>query len=391
MRIVLTGGGTGGHLVPFEPIADALRTVHGEQKGTLPPWIDVSSLDVYFLGVTDTKTRDFFSRLSVITITIPSGKLRRYPSPYTVSDLLFRLPLGILKALFYMWRIMPDVVISKGGYGSLPVTFAALVYRIPILLHESDVVPGLATHVAARWATAITVGLEIVRDEMHHYKEKTIVTGTPVRDELTRFAAPEAKQAFGFSDSDFVVLVMGGSQGSEEINEVLLQALGKLVHTIGIIHLTGEEHYKKVSEVAAQLLATSSRRNFYKPFPYLTDKMALALAAADAVVARAGATTLAELVRLHKPAIIIPLGSAAHDHQRRNATIFEVRGAARVIDPTNLGPAIFERNILDIVESEEIRSTLSANIAQFDHPHAARDIALLAFKLASGLVPKELS
>src|SRR3989344_6984227 len=157
MRVVLTGGATGGHLVPFEPIADALRALHQEQRDSLPAWLEKNKLEIYFLGVLNEEARAFFKRLGITAIHIPTGKLRRYASTQTVPDILFRLPFGIALALFQMWRIMPDVVISKGGYGGIPVAMAAVVYRIPFLLHESDAVSGLANRMMARWASVITV------------------------------------------------------------------------------------------------------------------------------------------------------------------------------------------------------------------------------------------
>ncbi len=389
MRVVLTGGGTGGHLVPFEPMVDALRAVFAERKDSLPGWVDNSKLDLYFLGVADQETRKFFDRLGVKTTHIPAAKLRRYPSARTLTDVLFRLPLGAAMALVYMWKIMPDVVVSKGGYGSVPVGIAAAFYRVPVLLHESDVVFGLANRFLAVLASAITVGFEDTRRRMVSYKSKTVVTGTPVREELRPVEAAEAKKQFGFSPEDKVLLVMGGSQGSEEINKVLLEALPKLISGMGIIHLTGKDNFEKVKEEAGKKLAGSNRHEYYRPFSYLSTRLVPAMSAADVVISRAGATSLAELTRLRKAAILIPLDSAAQNHQRRNATQYEKAGAARVIDPANLGPALLLQNVKDLMENEQITSTLKANMEQLDYETASRSIAELAFKLASGKAPRQ--
>lgn len=389
MRIVLTGGGTGGHLVPFEPIVDAARTVFAEQKGSLPKWVDSNNLDIYFLGVTDKKTREFFDRLNVRVTNIPAGKLRRYPSPRTISDVLLRMPIGVVKALLHMWRIMPDVVISKGGYGSVPVSLAAVFYRVPILLHESDVVFGMANRLMTGLASAITVSFTAAREAMLSYKEKTVVTGTPVRAGLNLIDQGEAKKMFGFRPEEKVLLVMGGSQGSEQINKVLLEALPGLVKDMGIIHLTGQDHLEKVQAAAGKLLKGGGREQNYKAFGYLSDRMAAALSAADVVVARAGATSLAELARLRKASILVPLDGAAQDHQRRNATVFETAGAARVIDPANLGRALFEQNVRSLMDNDEIAGTLRENMSQLDYTTASRNIVELAFKLAVGMVPRQ--
>ena len=292
-------------------------------------------------------------------------------------------------ALIHMWRIMPDVVISKGGYGSVPVSLAAVFYRVPVLLHESDVVFGLANRLMTSIASAITVGFPAAREQMVSYKDKTVVTGTPVRGGLALIEQAAAKKMFGFKPTDPVLLVMGGSQGSEQINDVVLSGLPSLIKDMSIIHLTGEDHLKIVAAAAKDVLKNGERGDYYKPFGYLTERMGEALSAADVVVTRAGATSLAELARLRKAAILIPLDLAAQDHQRRNATVFEMAGAARVIDPANLGRALFEQNVRDLMQNHDIAETLRANMAQLDYTGASRDIVQLAFKLAVGLVPRQ--
>ncbi len=387
MRIVLTGGGTGGHLVPFEPIIEGLRTLYAEQKQTLPKRLEPEQLTIIFMGVADTKTTEFFAHFDVRTIPIPSGKIRRYASALTIIDLCFRLPLGILLALWYGWRIMPDVIISKGGFGSIPMLLAAIVYRIPTLVHESDAVPGTATRFSARFATALAAGFTTTFTSYPKYHYKTFVTGTPVRERLSHIDTREAKRVFNFPPDELVLLIMGGSQGALAINEAVLQVLPELILDASIIHLTGESHFNIINTVAQELLASSSRASAYRVYPYLADTMIDALAAADVVVSRAGATTLAELTRLRKPALLIPLPGAANDHQRRNAQVYEQHGAARVLDPSNLGKNLFLRSLQELLTNQNIRQELAKNMATLDYPAAARDIAALAYRLASGFAP----
>ncbi len=389
MRIVLTGGGTGGHLVPFEPLINALREVHREKQGELPGWIDRSRLDIYFVGVADNKTKDFFSKLGIKTINIPAAKLRRYPSPRTFSDFAWRMPTGFIKSLWQLWLLMPEVIISKGGYGSLPVIAAGMVYRIPYLIHESDVVPGLTTRLTALGSSAISVGFSETRKALGKYASKTVVTGTPVRSGLGIESSESAKKLFGFEPNEKVLLAMGGSQGAEQINEILLETLPNLIEDMGIIHIAGEKHLKQVKKAADELLAGSARAHAYKARGFIDKEMGAALKAADVVVSRAGATSLAELARLRKVVLLIPLAGAAQDHQRFNARAFEVAEAARVLSAENLGRSLFEQNIRDLMEHDKFRQTLSANISRFDHPNAARDMANLAFKLSIGLVPRQ--
>lgn len=388
MRVVLTGGGTGGHLVPFEPIIETLRTVHREQQEQLPAQREPAKLEIYFLGVATKAARTLFKHYDIHVIHIPSGKLRRYASAATPLDLGVRLPLGILKALIDLWLLMPDVVISKGGYGSVPVVLAATVYRIPILLHESDVIPGVANKLMAHVATTIAVGFAATRGYLAAFKRKTVVTGTPVRSELDRIRPAEAKQSFGFASTDTVVLIMGGSQGAQQLNETVLKVLPALITEVAMIHVTGEKNFQAVSHVAEELLRNSSHREKYKVLSHLTDTMPAALVAADIIVARAGATTLAEIAHLKKPALIIPLASAAGDHQRANAAVLEQAGAVRILDPTNLGENLFKHSIHELISDTKVRTELAQHLAPFDYPRAARTISELAFSLANGIVPQ---
>jgi len=387
MRIVLTGGGSGGHLTPLEPIIDALRLQFREYRGRLPVWIDRERLDIYFLGILDAEGEKFFTRLGVKAFNIPSGKLRRYPSTLTISDFLFRLPLGLLKALWRMWVIMPDAVVSKGGYGSLPASLAAAYYRVPFLLHESDALSGLTNRWLAPLATVITVGYVATRHGAERYKQKTVVTGIPVRAELFREEQTAAKKQFGFSPDELVLLVMGGSQGAEQLNRAVLESLPSLLTEVGILHLTGPRHLENVRAAAQERMAHISRPHPYRTFGYLSDTIGQAIIAADAVVTRAGATALAEMAYARKAIVIVPLASAAQDHQRQNAAVFEAAEAAVVVSPENLGRALLVQSVRTVLFNKPIRTTLIKNIGTLSHPRAAHDIAALTFKLAVGLAP----
>lgn len=387
MRIVLTGGGTGGHVIPFEPIVEALRTQFFEIGKTLPRRLEPDTLELSFVGVVTPEVSDLFARYSVPTRHIPSGKVRRYASSKNILDIFVRLPIGILRALIVMWQLMPDVVISKGGYGSLPIVLAATVYRIPVLVHESDAIPGAANALLFRFAAAISVGYAATLTSIPKWVKKCYVTGTPARSQIRSLTPKEGKRAFAIPEDEFVLLVFGGSQGAQQLNEALLKILPRLIPDISIIHVTGQQHLPAVSAVAGELLAHSPRQGAYQAHGYLKNNMLLALSAADAIVSRAGATTLSEIAAARKPALLIPLDSAAQDHQRKNAQLFESAGAALVLDPTNMGMNLFEQNIRRLTSHTELRQTLIKNLGQLDAPEAARKIAGLAFNLAQGLRP----
>lgn len=389
MRIVLTGGGTGGHVMPFESIIEALRAVHVRDMGSFPAFCEPNELELFFLGVTTPEGEALFKKYDVPSYQIPSGKRRRYVSIKNIIDLVYILPLGIVIALWRMWVLMPDAVVSKGGYASIPTTLAAVFYRIPILLHESDVIPGSSNTAMARFASAITLGFAVSQEYLSQWKSKLFVTGTPVRMFAATSEKNHAKRSFGFTESDRIVLVMGGSQGAQQINEALLPVLPAIVEHAGVIHITGQEHFAAVTKVAAELLASSDHKDRYKPYAYLTGQMALALLASDAAVSRAGASSLAEIARLRIPSLIIPLASSANDHQRKNALAFEAAGGALVLEPNNVSPHLLEQSITRLVTDTTLRQTLAKNLVALDFPNAALDIAHLALQLASGFRPEK--
>lgn len=388
MRVVLTGGGTGGHITPFGPIIEALHEHHVTHNTLLPKRLVPKRLDIYFVGVAGEGVKEYFAKYNVTVVHVPSGKLRRYFSFHTIIDLGYKLPFGFVWALMRMWWIMPDVVISKGGYGSMPVGLAAFIYRIPLLLHESDAVMGLSNKILAASAAALGVGFDDTRGRLSEgLQRKTFVTGTPVRPDLHSYGREESRALFGIRPQQIALLVLGGSQGAQQINEAFLQVLTHVVSQAVVIHVTGTKHFEVVKGLAGDLLVSSAYQENYRPFAYLTDKMVPAMVAADVVITRAGASTLAELASLRKPCLIIPLAGSANDHQRLNAEVYEVAGAARVLDPNNLGPTLFARNIDELIADSELRERLSTHMTKLDFTLAARDIAELSFKLASGLRP----
>lgn len=390
MRIVLTGGGTGGHIMPFESIIEALRSAFAEKQSTFPGFTDPNVLEISFLGILASGAKEFFDRYHIPTYNIPSGKMRRYASALNIIDVAFRLPLGIIIALIRMWKIMPDVVISKGGYASMPVCIAAIIYRIPILLHESDVVPGSSNAFVMRFAAAVTLGFAVSRQYLQQYEKKLFVTGTPTRMLISEDRKNESKQEFGLPPEEHVLLVMGGSQGAQQINEALIASLPNLIGEMAIIHITGEEKHAAVKKVAEEFLAKSPRKEMYKSFPTLQGaKMTHALMASDTAVIRAGASSLAEIAHLRIPSLIIPLNGAAHDHQRKNALAFEAAGAALVLDPTNVTPRLLTQAVKRLISSEQLRTAIIQNIKALDFPNAALDIATLALQLASGYLPSK--
>jgi UDP-N-acetylglucosamine--N-acetylmuramyl-(pentapeptide) pyrophosphoryl-undecaprenol N-acetylglucosamine transferase len=392
MRIVLTGGGTGGHLTPLIAVAKKLRQLESDRLLSVPPSRD-GDLDILFVGLVTDIDRRFLEEADIPAFHIPSGKIRRYLSGAgpTFVDLVWRLPLGILRALWRMYILMPEVVFSKGGYGSVPVGIASWVYRIPVLLHETDVIPGLANRRLARFSTAIGVGFRAA--EKYFKKEKAFVSGTPLRAEFTRPPAPAAaRKTLGLHDRKPVIFVTGGSQGAQRINTVIIELLVRLLPEFQFVHQVGA-----VNLAPIQGLMRETFRNFpdiadYHLLGFLDPRqMVAAYAAADLVVCRAGGTTLAEVSAAGRPSLLIPLHEAANNHQWENAYLYREAGAAVVVDETNLSAPLIEATIRKLFQRPQQLQLMASRARDLGRPSATEDIAETIVAMGSGYAPRRKS
>lgn len=368
-RIVLTGGGTAGHVWPLLTVAEELRRR--------------SECRFLYIGSNHGIERELTAGV-VPFEPIPVGKLRRYVDFQNLFD-PFRVVAGYLKARELLRRFKPDLVLAKGGYVSLPVVLAAKGLGIPILVHESDAVFGLANRIAARHALFIMVGFPKkfylpaeapigigakVGDVP--FSRKLIYTGIPVRNEFSRPNKAYLKQ-IGFESSRRTVLVMGGSQGAQRINYLVSRIIGQLLDEFQLVHLSGARDLEWLARARAKLPLYQRKR--YHLVSFLKREFPQAVAAGDLVVSRAGASTLAELAAARKPAILIPLGSAAAAHQRKNAEIFTQAGAAAMFDD-HQAPA---QDLLALIEkllgSEYRLRAMATKMSLLAKPDAASHIA----------------
>lgn len=390
MRVVLTGGGTGGHLTPLVAIAGVLY--QWEAEGKIPALApDDHELEILYVGVVSDMDRRGLEEAGIPYRHIPSGKIRRYLSGahLTAIDLLFRLPVGILRAMWTIFALMPDVIFSKGGYGAVPVMIAAWVYRIPFLLHETDVVPGMANQRFARFASAIAVGFK--NAEKAFPPKKTFTVGTPLRPTFASLASPEiARQRLGLHDRTPVIFVTGGSQGAQRMNTVLLANLTRLLPEAQILHQVGEQNLAAINEFVRKDLAQFPGVEDYHMVGFLSEQdMALSFAAADLVISRAGGTTLAEIAAAGKPSVLIPLREAAQQHQWENAYFFREQGAAVVLDESNLTPAVFHATITRILSNPQDLRVMAERVRTLHRPTAAEDLAGILLEMTQGRLPRQ--
>lgn len=291
----------------------------------------------------------------------------------------FKFLKGTLQAIRVLRGFKPNVVFLKGGFVCLPVGLAAKFLRIPFVIHESDVTPGLTNRILSRWADKIAVGFP-----SKHYttfdKHRLVYVGNPVRPDLLGAHRLEGLAHFGLSEDAPVVLITGGSQGAARINQAVLDGLEELLEHFQVIHQTGELELGRIT-FALRNHQDMPHLDRYHPYGFLMTDMNLALAAADVVVGRAGVNTINDSAALAKPTILIPNSTMA-GHQVENAKVLSRLGAVRVLDNDTLTGPKLVRELLRITGDEAEQSRLSAAIADFARPTAAHDLAQLVLEMS---------
>jgi len=362
-RILLVGGGSGGHVFPLIAVAKSLRAldpsaelvIFGEGK---------------FLA-------DALKDIGVPYTSILAGKVRRYISPLVLWDAI-KMFLGFFQALWLMLRYMPDAVFAKGGYVSVMPALAAKLYFIPVYTHESDSVPGLANRIIGRLSRTVFTSFE---SAAKYFKPgKAVLVGNPVRTELLTGERSAALQQFNLRTDKKTILIAGGSQGAKHINDAVLESLIQLVQNFQIIHQAGDSQLAAVKSVVDQY--TKEGESSYGPmisanyrlYPFFNAKdLNMAYAAADIIISRGGASNLFEIAALGKPAIIIPITNSASDHQMQNAVEFSKYGGV-MIEEANITPHIIINQVQELLEPAHY-AEVSAKIKTFAKPEAANSIA----------------
>lgn len=325
-KIVLTGGGTAGHVTP---------------NLALLPYLRAEGYEIVYIGSENGIERSLIEAEGVTYYGIPTGKLRRYLSKENLSD-MFKVVKGIHAAKKLLKNLKPDLVFSKGGFVAVPVVLGAKKNHIPVIIHESDITPGLANKIAMPSARVICSTFP----ETLQYvpKGKGVHTGTPIRKELFRGDRAKGLAACGFNGEKPVLLMMGGSLGAVKLNNCLREILPELTKSFDIIHLCGK----------GNLDETLLGRADYKQFEYVSDGLNDLLAAADFIVSRAGSNSISEFLALKKPHLLIPLSArASRGDQILNAASFEKQGFARVLDEDEMTPASMQKEIFALYDNKD--------------------------------------
>lgn len=365
MKILFTGGGTGGHIFPIIAIVREMRRIYPDKD-----------FQFFYIGPRDIFGSIVLSQEGIKVKTMLAGKLRRYFTwkaiLKNIVDIFFRIPLGFAQSFVYIFTLSPDIVFSTGGYGSFSPTLSGWILQIPIFLHESDSVIGLSNSFLSKLSWKVFTSFDKTEGIP---REKTILLGNPVRREILAGDRGEAKKRFGLGSQKPVLLILGGSQGAQRLNDMLLAILPDILNNFELIHQVGERNFSQIQREAESLLKEDLKK-CYHAFPFLKEQeLKQAYSAADLVISRAGAITIFEIAALGKSSILVPLPEAARDHQVKNAYAYAKSGAALVLEEANLTPHFFLEKVKFLFSHREELEKMKTAAKQFARPEAARKIA----------------
>jgi len=362
MKILFTGGGTAGHIFPIIAIVREIRRNY--------PY---GGFEFYYIGPKDKFAANLFSQEGIEVKTILAGKIRRYFSFKNIID-IFKLPIGFLQAFYQIFVISPDVIFSKGGYGSIAASISGWTLMVPIFLHESDISPGLANRVVGKFALEIFISFPVQKTEYFPAK-KMLSVGNPLRKEILEGSKEEARKLFKLTEERPIILILGGSQGAQRINDTLLTILPEILRNFEIIHQTGQRNFEQVKN-EAEVVITKDFKKYYHPFPFLNEEeLSHAYQAADLIISRAGAGSIFEIAAIGKPVILVPLPEAAQNHQVKNAYVFAENGAALVIEEANFTSHFVLERIKYLFSQPEKLKEMAQRAKEFSRPEAAKIIA----------------
>ncbi|MCX6712994.1 MAG: UDP-N-acetylglucosamine--N-acetylmuramyl-(pentapeptide) pyrophosphoryl-undecaprenol N-acetylglucosamine transferase [Candidatus Vogelbacteria bacterium] len=361
MKILFTGGGTGGHFYPIIAVAEQIKAVALERKLVMP--------QLYYMSTDPYDPRVLFEH-GIKFVPVAAGKHRQYKSILNFLD-WFKTAWGALTAITKMFVIYPDVVFGKGGFASFPALFAARVLGIPVIIHDSDSIPGRVNVWAGKFAQKVALSYP---EAVKYFKaEKTAVTGNPIRGEILN---PIKTGAFEFLDLDPdipMIFVVGGSLGSVKINDTLLSILPEVLKKYQVIHQVGKANLEDCRARVQTILAGNELSKRYRQFDFLGDTaLRMTAGAASLAVSRAG-STIFEFANWGLPAIIIPIPESVSHDQMTNAYTYARGGGAIVIEESNLSPSVLLSEINRLMENESLRADMALAAKKYSNPAAGRN------------------
>ncbi len=370
MKILFTGGGSGGHFYPIIAIVEEINQLAKENK--------LIGLELFYMSHSPYNEGLLFEH-GVTFKKNTAGKLRVYFSLMNIVD-MFKTAWGVIVSLWAIFTIYPDVIFGKGGYASFPSLLAGKMLKIPVVIHESDSVPGRVNAWAGKFAARIAISYP--ESATYFPQGKTAYTGNPIRKDIMHALSSGAHEYLGLDPHIPTILVIGGSQGAQLINDTVVDALPRLVQKYQIIHQTGKNNFNMVKNTADVVLLTNEFKKRYQPFDYLNNlALRMSAGAASLVISRAG-SSLFEIASWEKPAIVIPITKSNGNHQRMNAYAYARTGAAVVLEEANLSGNILSAEVDRLLDNPSVLAQMSEATKASQHPEAARKIATEILNIA---------
>ncbi len=374
MRIVLIGGGSGGHFYPLIAVAEAIEDICKERTLIEPELLYVGppAFDAEALLEHD-----------IAYVPSSAGRMRRYPSILNIFS-VFSNAFGVIRSTFQLFNIYPDVVFSTGGFAAFPTLYAARLLRIPVVIYDADARPGRVSLWSSKFARWIALAhLDAVERFPPKVRDRIARVGHPIRKEIIDPAKEGGNEFLKLDSSVPTIFIMGGSQGARAINEVVLDALPALISEFNIVHQAGSANVKETSSIASVVLKDSRFAERYKIFSLLnTLALRMAAGAASLVVARAGSGTIFEVASWGIPAILVPIPKDVSHDQTENAFSYARAGAGIVIEQHNLTPHLLVSEIKRIMDDTAVRTKMSNAARAFARPDAARKIAAVLLEIS---------
>ncbi|HLZ60513.1 MAG TPA: undecaprenyldiphospho-muramoylpentapeptide beta-N-acetylglucosaminyltransferase [Ktedonosporobacter sp.] len=373
MRVLISGGGSGGHIYPALAVATQLR--------------DHYNADILYLGSDDGLETELIPAEGLRFAAVKAGKLHRYLAWETVTGVA-RVPVGLWQAVSIVRKFRPDVAFTSGGYVAVPAGLAAKLNGVPLLMHQQDVPPNLSNRLIAPLATRISVAFA---DSLPYFPaQKTLLLGNPLRQailDVRQTTQQQARSTLGLLPDLPLLLVTGGSQGARHLNQVVCQALPELLMHCQVLQISGSKLFEETRTLAESTMSAldGETRQRYRLVPYLSAEMPLALQAADLVICRSGASTLSELAALGKPGILVPLPPGiGSSPQEVNADTFGRKQAAIVIRNAALQADLLAKEVYAIIATPARLEAMTEAIRGFARPQATQDIVEAVVKMTTG-------
>lgn len=371
VKILFTGGGTGGHIFPIIALTREIRRIAGAEN-----------VKFFYVGPRDDFGEIWFSQENIKIKNVLAGKIRRYFTWQSflenLLDIFLKIPLGLFQSFFYLFSLGPDIILCKGGFGSFPGTVSGWLLGTPVFLHESDVAPGLASRLLSIFAKKVFVSFP---DTEYFSPKKMVLIGNPIRREILEGSRQTAKDLFKLTGQKPVILILGGSQGSQRINDRVLEILNETLKDFEILHQCGEKNFNEVKAESKAIISKELEANYHL-FPLLKEEeLKQAFAAADLVVSRAGSGSIFEIAANAKPSILVPLPESAQNHQVLNAYKYAEKGACIVLEESNFTSHFFLEKLKYLFTNHAELEKMAKAAKEFSKPEAARALTEFLLRL----------